>query len=48
MISEEKIRCLNELMQLITTNEFSFVDIRRVSSEFFQNMLTCYTLEKLR
>ena len=32
---EEKIKCLNELTQLITTNVFSLADIRRVSDSFF-------------
>ena len=35
MRSEEKIKCLNELTQLITTNVFSLADIRRVSDSFF-------------
>lgn len=32
---EEKIKCLNELSQLITTNVFSLADIKRVSDSFF-------------
>ena len=32
---EEKIKCLNELTQLITTNVFSLADIKRVSDSFF-------------
>lgn len=33
---EEKIKCLNELTQLITTNVFSLADIKRVSDSFFK------------
>jgi len=47
MTSEEKIKCLSELTQLITTNILSFTDIRKVSNNFFSQYVDLLHIGKI-
>lgn len=44
---EEKIKCLNELTELITTNTFNLADIRRVSDSFFSKYVDLLHIGKI-
>ena len=47
MRSEEKNKCLNELVQLITTNVFNLNDINRVSNEYFSKYVDLLHIGKI-
>ena len=47
MKNEERIKCLNELTKLITTNVLSLADIRKVSDDFFSKYVDLLHIGKV-
>ena len=47
MRNEERVRCLNELSQLITSNQLRFEDMNKISEEFFSKHIDILHIGKI-
>lgn len=47
MRNEERVRCLNELSQLVTSNQLKFDDMNKISEEFFSKYIDILHIGKI-
>lgn len=47
MMNEERVRCLNELSQLVTSNQLKFDDMNKISEEFFSKYIDILHIGKI-
>ena len=47
MKNEERVRCLNELSQIITSNQFGFDEMNKKSHEFFSKYINILHIGKI-